>query len=357
MTYVALHRVSILWRALFALAVGLGLAGCASLEYYAQAAAGQLSLVRAARPIDTLMDDPEISNALRKQLGLVMEMRAFAEAELALPVGSQYSQYANLERDWVVWNVFAALPLTLEPKTWCYPLAGCSAYRGYFKERSAQNYAGDLAGEGYDTYVAGVAAYSTLGWLNDPVLNTFINREESQLADLIFHELAHQLLYVPGDTAFNESFATAVAMEGVRRWMLHRDNPAQYARYLEGRNRQGQFIALIARHRDRLSTIYESAGPADEKLRQKSRQIALLRDDFALLQLQWGDDESYSAWMAAPMNNAKLISVGLYFDLVPAFEQLLVSGDSNLGEFYARCQDLAGLDIEARRAQLAAANH
>ena len=357
MTYVALHRASLVWRALLALTVGLAMVGCESLGYYAQAAAGQLSLVRAARPIDTLMDDPDLPIALRQQLGLVMELRVFAETELALPVGSQYSQYANLERKWVVWNVFAAQPLSLEPKTWCYPLAGCSAYRGYFKEPSARKYAVDLAGEGYDTYVAGVAAYSTLGWLNDPVLNTFIYREESQLADLIFHELAHQLLYVPGDTVFNESFATAVAKEGVRRWMLHRDNPAQYARYLEGRDRQGQFIALIGRHRDRLGVIYDSAAPAEQKHRQKNRQIALLRDDFAVLQKQWGDDVPYSAWMAAPVNNAKLISVGLYFDLVPAFEQLLASGDSNLDEFYASCKALAELDTEARRARLSAENH
>lgn len=352
MAYVARYSAAVLWRVFLVLSIVLVLSGCESLGYYAQAAAGQLSLIRAAKPIDTLLDDPDLSLGLRTQLELVMELRAFAEAELALPVDRQYSQYANLERDSVVWNVFAAQSLTLEPKTWCYPLAGCSAYRGYFDELSARSYAGDLAEQGYDTYVGGVAAYSTLGWLNDPVLNTFIDREESQLADLIFHELAHQLLYVPGDTAFNESFATAVAMEGVRRWMLWRDNPAQYARYLEGRNRQGQFIALIGRHRDRLAKLYESDVPAVEQHRQKTRKIALLRDDFAVLQHEWGDDTSYSAWTAAPINNAKLISVGLYFDLVPAFQKLLRSGESNLEKFYTRCQNLAGLDNEARRAGL-----
>jgi predicted aminopeptidase len=350
---VARHAVPMFWRALLTLLMVLVLAACESLGYYAQAAAGQLSLIRAARPIDTLLDAPDLPIGLRRQLGLVMELRAFAEAELALPVGSAYSQYANLERDAVVWNVFSSPSLKLEPKTWCYPLAGCSAYRGYFDERSARSYAGDLAEQGYDTYVGGVAAYSTLGWLNDPVLNTFIYREESQLADLIFHELAHQLLYVPGDTVFNESFATAVAMEGVRRWMRKRDNTALYLRYLEGRSQQGQFIALIGRHRDRLASLYDSEKATHEQHRQKTLQIASLRDDFAVLQRQWGDDDSYSAWMAAPINNAKLISVGLYFDLVPGFQQLLLSSNSNLEKFYTRCQALAELDNEARRAQLA----
>jgi predicted aminopeptidase len=353
LAYVARHPALIFWRVLLGLSIVLVLVACESLGYYAQAAAGQLSLIRDARPINTLLDEPELSIGLRRQLGLVMELRTFAEAELALPVGSQYSQYANLERDSVVWNVFAAPSLHLEPKTWCYPLVGCSAYRGYFDERSALSYAGDLSEQGYDTYVGGVAAYSTLGWLNDPVLNTFIYREESQLADLVFHELAHQLLYVPGDTVFNESFATAVAMEGVRRWMLKRDNPAQYLRYLEGRSKQGQFIALIGRHRDRLAKLYESAADTHEQHRQKTLQISLLRDDFAILQQQWGDDESYSNWMAAPINNAKLISVGLYFDLLPGFQQLLSSSDSNLEKFYTNCQALAGLDYESRRAPLA----
>lgn len=347
------------WLSRLALVVilGMGLSGCESLRFYAQAGAGQWSLIRAATPIDKLLEVPGLPSDLRLQLALVAKLRVFAETELGLPVGRQYSRYADLQRNSVVWNVFAAEPLALEPKVWCYPVAGCAAYRGYFDERAAIDYANNLALAGYDTYVAGVAAYSTLGWLNDPVLNTFIYREESQLADLIFHELAHQLLYVPGDTQFNESFATAVAMEGVRRWMLEQDNPAMYLRYLESRKRQDQFMNLIAQHRDRLGAIYDSAEQTDEKHQQKDRQITLLRSDFAKLQQQWGDQESYTAWISSPLNNAKLISVGLYFDLVPAFQQLLASQNNDLQEFYASAMHLGQLDKEGRRAQLGGDSH
>jgi predicted aminopeptidase len=271
-----------------------------------------------------------------------------------LPVEGQYSHYVNLERDHVVWNVFAAPELSLEPKTWCYPFAGCSAYRGYFSQQKAREYAVALADQGYDTYVGGVAAYSTLGWLNDPVLNTFVYWEESQLADLIFHELAHQLLYVPGDTLFNESFATTVAMEGVQRWMQKRNNTQQYGKYLEGRAQQEDFIHMLGRYRERLVRVYQAPSGDDEKRRRKEEQIGLLREDYTSLQQQWGDAQAYSAWMAAPINNAKLNSVALYFELVPALERLLAKENYQLPDFYERCVQLADLSPEERRVLLEA---
>jgi predicted aminopeptidase len=330
------------------------LAGCESLAYYSQAASGQLSMLNDRQPIEQLIEDPTTPVDLRTQLQLVLELRAFAQSGLLLPVEGQYSHYVNLERDYVVWNVFAAPELSLEPKTWCYPIAGCSAYRGYFSQQGALAYAAALADQGYDTYVGGVAAYSTLGWLNDSVLSTFIYRSEPELADLIFHELAHQLLYVPGDTMFNESFATTVAAAGVQRWMQQQNNTEQYEKYLEGRARQEQFIHLLGRYRERLVHVYEVPSGDIEKRRRKKEQIEQLREAYNLLQLQWGDSHAYSAWMAATVNNAKLNSVALYHELVPAFERLLAKEKYQLPNFYQRCIQLADLSPEKRRALLEA---
>ena len=211
-----------------------------------------------------------------------------------------------------------------------------------------------LADQGYDTYVGGVAAYSTLGWLNDPVLSTFIYRSEPQLADLIFHELAHQLLYVPGDTMFNESFATAVAAAGVQRWMQERNNTEEYETYLESRAQQEEFIHLLDRYRERLGNVYESPSGDVEKRRLKKEQIDQLRQAYKSLQKQWGDSQAYSAWMVAPINNARLNSIALYHDLVPALERLLAEENYQLPNFYQRCIQLADLSPAERRVLLEA---
>ena len=332
----------------------LTLAGCESLGYYSQAVSGQLSMLNDRQSIEQLIEDPNTPIDLKTQLRLVLELRAFAQTELLLPVEGQYSHYVNLERDAVVWNVFVAPELSLEPRTWCYPVAGCAAYRGYFSEQEAREYAVGFADQGYDTYVGAVAAYSTLGWLKDPVLNTFVYWQESQLADLIFHELAHQLLYVPGDTMFNESFATTVAMEGVQRWMQKKNNTEQYKKYLEGRAQQEDFTHMLSRYRKRLAGFYDASSGDDEKRRRKEDQIGQLREEYKSLQRQWGDFQAYSAWMAAPINNAKLNSVALYFDLVPPFERLLAKEKYQLPNFYERCVQLAGLGPEQRRGQLEA---
>ena len=330
------------------------LAGCESLGYYSQAATGQLSILSDRQPIEQLIEDPATPIDLKTRLQLVLELRTFAQSELLLPAEGQYSHYVDLERDFVVWNVFAAPELSLEPKTWCYPIAGCSAYRGYFSQQKAREYAVALADQGYDTYVGGVAAYSTLGWLNDPVLSTFIYRSEPELADLIFHELAHQLLYVPGDTMFNESFATAVASEGVQRWMQKRNNPEQYEAYLESRAQQEEFIHLLDRYRERLGNVYAAPSGDVEKRRLKKEQIEQLRQAYKSLQQLWGDSQAYSAWMAAPMNNARLNSVALYHDLVPALERLLAEEKYQLPSFYRRCTQLAELSSEERQVLLQA---
>ncbi len=217
------------------------LAGCESLAYYAQAASGQWSLLSRRQPIEEVIAAPDTSEALSSQLQLVPALRDFARESLQLPLNGQFLDYADLQRDYVVWNVLAAPELSFQAETWCFPLVGCVAYRGYFSASAAREFAGDLAVRGYDTHVAGVAAYSTLGWMHDPVLNTFVMLPEPRLADLIFHELAHQLLFIPGDTGFNESFATTVAREGVRRRLHTRGEPDQYANYLAEIDRENDF--------------------------------------------------------------------------------------------------------------------
>lgn len=341
-------------RVFTALILAVFLVGCDSIGYYSQAASGQIELMRARQPIDALINDPNTAPELRERLALVLELREFAASSLALPVDGQYASYADLQREAVVWNVFAAPELSLQSKTWCYPIAGCAAYRGYFRREAAQDYASTLEAEGYETYVGGVAAYSTLGWVDDPVLNTFINRTEAQLADLIFHELAHKQLYIPGDTQFNESFATTVAIEGVKRWMLQRDDVDAFQQYLQEKARQDEFINLIVSYREQLDELYRSGIPDGEKRQAKMETVFRLREAFVAMQEGWGNQEAYSAWMAGTVNNAKLNSVALYFDLVPALQSLLGASDYDLAAFYARCEALDGLSPEQRREQLQA---
>jgi predicted aminopeptidase len=328
------------------------LPGCQTVSFYAQAASGQLSLLGKRQPIDNLITAPATPSALKRQLELVLELRAFAEDALQLPLNGQYRDYADLRRDYVVWNVFVAPELSLQPETWCFPIAGCVAYRGYFNEQSARDYADGMAARGFDTYVAGVTAYSTLGWMRDPVLNTFVFLPEPQLADLIFHELAHQLLYVPGDSLFNESFATTVAVEGVRRWLHARGAADQYATYLESLERQRDFVGLLARYRESLENVYLSDVVDTEKRREKTRLITSLRDDYAQLEESWGGVPVYRAWIDGPVNNAKLNAVSLYYGMVLPLQRLLAREDNDLPSFYRRCRQLAELDNGARRALL-----
>jgi len=332
------------------------LSGCQTVGFYTQAAAGQLSLLGKRQPIDRLIAAPATPSALKRQLQLVLEVRAFAEDSLHLNLNGQYRDYADIKRDYVVWNVFVAPELSLQPKTWCFPIAGCVAYRGYFDEQSARDYADAMAARGFDTYVSGVTAYSTLGWMRDPVLNTFVFLPEPQLAELIFHELAHQLLYVPGDTLFNESFATTVAAEGVRRWLHARGAAHEYAEYLESLARENDFTDMLARYRDSLEGVYLSDTGDAEKRREKARLIGALREEYAQLEESWGGIPVYRAWIDGPVNNARLNAVGLYYGLVPPLQRLLLRENNDLPSFYRRCRQLAELDAAARLERLQASS-
>jgi predicted aminopeptidase len=332
--------------------VAAALAGCESLAYYAQAASGQLSLLGRRQPIEEVIEAPDTADALKSQLRLVLELREFARDFLQLPLHGQYGDYADLQRDFVVWNVLAAPELSLQEETWCFPLVGCVAYRGYFSEGAAREFAGQLVAQGFDTHVTGVAAYSTLGWMRDPVLNTFVMLPEPRLADLIFHELAHQLLFIPGDTLFNESFASTLAREGVRRWLLANGEPGQHASYLEELVRENDFLALLGRYRSELQRLYQSGESVTGKRHRKALLIGELRDDYQRLESGWGVGPVYRTWMDGPINNAKLNGVALYHQLVPPLQRQLAEEDGDLALFYRRCRELAELEIGARHRAL-----
>lgn len=326
------------------------LGGCATLAYYGQAARGQLELLKARRPLDAVLADGATPAAIRGKLELAREARHFASLELGLPDNRSYRGYADIGRDYVVWNVFATPPLGLEPVQSCFPIAGCVDYRGYFSREAALRHADGLRARGYDVYVGGVAAYSTLGWFADPVLNSMLAWDDLRLVKIIFHELAHQLLYVRGDTAFNEGFATAVAEIGWDRFEATRAPASTAERAREAR--EHELTALLVAYRERLERIY--AGPDDEatKQRLKAETFAALDTDFARLRTRWGGTTEYDAWMTQDMNNAKLAAVGTYQDRVPAFTAMLEIADGDLPRFYGIARRVAALDHDARAACL-----
>jgi len=344
--------------ALLALVVAAS-AGCSSLGYYAQAAQGQLSLMAAARPIDDWLQDPTAPDALKRQLATAREIRAFASRELGLPENRSYTAYADLKRPAVVWNVFATPELSLTLKTWCYPLFGCAGYRGYFDQAAAQQMADSLNSEGYDVNIAPVPAYSTLGWTNwlggDPLLNTFIQWPEAELARLIFHELAHQVLYVKDDTVFNESFATAVERAGVRHWIAYRGDDRLRTAFAQYEQRRADFLALLLEHRRRLAENF-ARDIGDEAKRARKREIlAELQLAYQRVKAEkWGGFAGYDRFFNRELNSAHLAAVGAYNDLVPAFEALLAREGGDLPRFFVAVRQLADQPRAQRDAVLRA---
>jgi predicted aminopeptidase len=313
-----------------------------------------MELLRLARPIPVVQSDAAVSPTVKAKLATAVRIRDFASRELALPDNGSFRTYADLGRPYVVWNVFAAGEFSVRPKEWCFPVAGCVNYRGYFARADADAYAADLRGEGFEVHVGGVPAYSTLGWFDDPLLSTFIDFPETELARVVVHELAHQVLYVRADTEFNESFAVVVEQEGLRRWLARENDPAQRDRYQRAQRMRADFQGLVLRTRQRLEALYASALAPDEKRREKERILAELRRDYEALKAgPWEGFAGYDRWFGQEINNATLASIGLYHQLVPAFEALLDRNSRDLPRFYAEVKRLAALPKEARRERLA----
>ena len=337
-----------------------GLAGCADLGYYWQSVSGHLHLLNAARPVDDWLADANTSASLKTRLALSQRIRAFAVSELKLPDNPSYRRYADLQRNAVVWNVVAAPALSLKLNSWCFPVAGCVNYHGYFSEAEAHREAGELKAQGLEVSVYGVPAYSTLGWMNwaggDPLLNTFIGYPEGELARLIFHELAHQVVYVPGDTAFNESFATAVERLGSQRWLATEAGGDARQAYAVFDGRRQQFRALALATRRELTGIYESKRPFGQYpyARTALKTIAMqrFRENYLQLKVSWGGYAGYDPWVARA-NNASFGAQAAYDELVPGFEALFEREGRNWQRFYAAAKHLASLPEAERNSALA----
>jgi predicted aminopeptidase len=324
------------------------LSGCASPAYYAQAISGQLEILAKRRPVEEVLNDPATPAQTRHQLELVRRLRDFASRELLLPDNRSYRTYADLERPFAVWNVYAAPELSLEPKRWCFLVAGCVPYRGYFARDQAEQFAASLKQKGYDVYVGGVPAYSTLGWFNDPLLNTFIQRPEADLAGLLFHELAHQKIYVSGDSAFNESFATVIELEGVKRWFEQSGNAKEAEAYRLKIQRREEFTALVLKHRARLKEIYDSTLSDAEKRAAKARVFEELRTDYAKLKSGWNGYAAFDNWFKQGINNANLAAIGLYSQYVAAFQKLLAQQAGDLAAFYGAVEEIKSMPAADR---------
>lgn len=325
----------------FAIALAILLSGCADLAYYAQAVSGHVALLQTAHPVPTLLADPELEPDLRAKLEDARAIRTFAIDELRLPDNDSYQSYADLGRSYAVWNVFAAPEFSLEPEKWCFLVVGCVSYRGYHQEAAALAFADKLRAQDLDVAVLGVAAYSTLGVYADPLLNTFLGPGIDGTARTVFHELAHQRLFIKDDPAFNESFATVVEQEGLRRWLAATGDQASLALLDRRQQRLAAFDARIAESRARLQQLYASTAGTEKKRLAKAAIMA----------------ELTTAAAASPrepprFNNALLGALGLYRRWVTAFEALLRSAEGDLPAFYRQAATLARLPAPARQEAL-----
>jgi predicted aminopeptidase len=340
-------------RCALTVAVLAALSGCAGTMYLLQAGRGEWHVMHDRKPIVQVIDDPRTPQPMILELADVREARAFASRVLKLPDNASYTTYTRIDRPYVVWNVVAAPALSIYPKTWCFPIAGCVAYRGYFSEKSARDFAAQLKRRGYDVVVEGVPAYSTLGKLPDPVMSTMMRYGSDELAAMIFHELAHQQLYVADDSKFNEAFAVTVEQEGLKRWLDYKGRPMRIEELDRQREEDGAFMAVLRYTRARLARLYASAAPRRTKLRRKREIFADLAADIHTLERRLHvHSPIYDDWITEGLNNAQLASVSTYYDCVPGFERLLRRENGDLPRFYAAARELAREPKAARDDQL-----
>lgn len=336
--------------------MGSGLTACATLGWYGQAVSGHFDLLARREHIADLIHDPDTDPELAARLGRVLQMREFAVAELGLPASRSYRHYADIEREAVTWNVIATPADSLSPKTWCYPVAGCLAYRGYFKRERAEAFAERLTGQGLDVAIAPAVAYSTLGWFADPVLSTMLAWDDARLAGFIFHELTHEKLFVPGETAFNEAYATAVEREGVRRWLTDRDELEALAIWERGRAQSAALTEALLNTRERLAAIYARPDSLEEKLVAKALEFDRLRVELHALAERL-DANWIARYAGRRLNNAHLAHVATYEAGVAAFERLLAECEGELVCLHQRTGDLAAADPDRRQQFLQSGSH
>jgi predicted aminopeptidase len=325
---------------------------CSSFGYYMDLMAGHSELLERRKPINEILANEETTLKLRELLETSQKMRDFASKELDLPENDSYRTYADINRSYAVWNVIASKEFSIQAKKWCFLFVGCLSYRGYFSKADATAYANELKSEGYDVYVAGAKAYSTLGWFDDPLLNTMMYKSEARRAGIIFHELAHQVLYIDNDSAFNEAFATAVEQEGIRRWMKKKGRSDQYKKYLANKKRDAQLNALLQQTQAELKQLYKTKSTENEKRQQKNIIFSLMQKKYQQLKKSWGGNKMYDKWMSQELNNAHLVLIATYHELVPVFKAILKKENDNLKKFYLVVAEYGKLDVKQRTQQL-----
>ncbi len=327
----------------------LTVSACSSFGYYMDLMAGHSELMEQQKPVADILAQKGTKPKLRQLLKTSQNIRDFASKELHLPENDSYRMYADLKRRYAVWNVIAAKEFSVKPKKWCFLFVGCLSYRGYFSKQDATAYANELKSEGYDVYVAGANAYSTLGWFDDPLLNTMMYKSEARRAGIIFHELAHQVVYIDGDSAFNEAFATAVEEEGIQRWLEKNEKSKQFEKYLVDKKRDSQLNQLLQETRDNLKALYKTKISTEDKRQGKQRIFSLLKKQYSQLKKSWGDYNAYDKWMSQQLNNAHLLLIATYHDLVPTFKAMLKKEKYNLKKFYVAVEQFGKLDKDKRK--------
>jgi predicted aminopeptidase len=336
-----------LWKRLALVTAGLlALGSCRTVQFYTQAARGQWDMLHRARPIDQVLADQTSSDPLRRKLRLVQTLRTYAHETLHLPLDGQFANYADLERKHAVWVVFAAPADSVEAHTWWYPLVGRLKYRGFFTEAAAEAEAARLKAQGLDVHVGGTAAYSTLGWFSDPVLNTFIHRDDSELAELIFHELTHARVFIAGDTDFNEALATAFAEMGVKRWLRETHQLPKLQAYEQALTKDRQIVKLLLDTRAQLKIAFAHT---TNPLTAKAAVFTRMKQHYTAIRDQWQGDSRYDRFFDKPMNNARLNTVATYYDLIPGFERILNETANEPDAFFKRMEALGKLSREDRR--------
>lgn len=332
----------------------LTVSACSSFGYYMDLMAGHSELLEQRKPVADILSDKETKPKLRNLLKASQKIRDFASNELHLPENDSYRLYVDLKRPYVVWNVVAAKEFSTKPKKWCFLFVGCLSYRGYYSKEDATSYANELKAQGYDVYVGGASAYSTLGWFDDPLLNTMMYKSEARRAGVIFHELAHQVVYIENDSAFNEAFATTVEQEGIRKWLARNGKNNKYDEYLLDKRRDSQWNKLLQDTRIQLKEIYETKIKSNNEVKRLAKQQVFsdLQKKYRQLKKSWNGYNVYDKWMSQDLNNAHLLLVATYHDLVPMFKAMLKSEDYNLKDFYSAVEKLSKLDKEKRNIQI-----
>jgi len=321
---------------------------CSTVSYYSQAIGGHLKLMRSRESIEKLLASEDTDATLRQQLQTLVDARVFAVEELGLPDNDSYSTYAATGREAVTWNVVAAEEFSLTPVTWCFPVAGCVSYRGYFDREDAQAYADGLAKENFDVTIGGASAYSTLGWFDDPILDTMLRGGDIRFVGTLFHELAHQLLYVKDDSNFNEAFATFVEQAGTRIWLKSRNEESRIGFYDAYLDRNADFIELLQLTRAGLDALYQQQLDEPAKREAKQAVFAEMREKYAVLKEEWGGYNGYDNWFKRDINNARLLAVSTYRRYVPAFAAMYIESGEDLEAFYLLAKKIAELPAAER---------